>query len=61
MQKKLILKIERPFYLFINKINVNFGESNGNEYFTLVPYDESKGILRNTTNYRANSGILLDQ
>ena len=61
MQKKLILKIERPFYLFINKINVNFGESNGNEYFTLVPYDESKDILRNTTNYRAKSGILLDQ
>ena len=32
----------KPSYLVIKKINEYFKESNGNEYWTLVPTDESK-------------------
>ena len=36
-----------PLYLIINKIN---GESNGNNYITLVPTYKSKQIIKNIRN-----------
>ena len=42
--KYLKLNSAHPFYLIITKINGYFEQSNGNEYSTLVPTNESKGI-----------------
>ena len=39
-----------PLYLIINKINGYTGESNGNNYITLVPTYESKQIIKNMRN-----------
>ena len=37
---------ENLLYLIINKINRYIGEINGNKYWTLVPTNESKDILK---------------
>ena len=36
----------KPLHLVINNAHVYLEESNGNKYLTLVPTDESRGMLR---------------
>ena len=57
--KYLKLNSAHSFYLIITKINGYFEQSNGNEYSTLVPTNESKGI--SMKNYGAKKNILSNQ
>ena len=47
----------KSLYHIINKINGCIEESNENEYFTVVPSDKSKDILKNMKNYGTESEI----
>ena len=44
-------------YHIINKINGCIEESNENKYFTVVPSDKSKDILKNMKNYGTESEL----
>ena len=46
-----------PLYLIFNKLNGYFEETNGNNYLTLVPTNESKKKLKNIKNYGLKSEI----
>ena len=51
------LATSKSLYHIINKINGCIEESNENKYFTLVPSDKSKDILKNMKNYGTQSDI----
>ena len=46
-----------PLYLIFDKVNQYFEEINENKYLTLVPTNESKGIIKNMKNCGVKSEI----
>ena len=55
--KHVKIKSVNPLYLIFSKVNEYFEEIHKNKYLTLVPANESKGIIKTMKNFGVKSEI----